>query len=325
MSIEEMLLAGKTTKEIAKAEGIGLSTVYYQIHKLNLKKPTDFKEYKGKHDEEIIKYRKLGLSYPDIARRLGDVDRQYVRRRCESLKLEYTHEEKSYDGYIHRLQCQGFEYISGYVNYYSIVRVKCVECGEVQEKKYKAIIGGALCDKCQAIRKEKRRQEGEQKRQEREREREQKRQEKVKQQEKAQKERLYKAAEQGVQMQFKICPVCNEIYYGREKYCSAQCRKRQKYRNKDAKRRARIRAQIVSKDISLQRLYARDKGKCYLCGDMCKWDDCEYTDNAFIAGNLYPSIDHVIPLVKGGTHSWGNVRLAHRICNSLKSDILITP
>ena len=48
----------------------------------------------------------------------------------------------------------------------------------------------------------------------------------------------------------------------------------------------------------------------------------EYTirGNKFIAGNYYPSIDHVIPLSKGGIDTWNNVRLSHRICNSLKSD-----
>lgn len=33
-----------------------------------------------------------------------------------------------------------------------------------------------------------------------------------------------------------------------------------------------------------------------------------------------PSVDHVKPLAKGGKHSWRNVVLAHRICNTLKSD-----
>ena len=31
-------------------------------------------------------------------------------------------------------------------------------------------------------------------------------------------------------------------------------------------------------------------------------------------------LHHVVPLAKGGEHSWGNVALAHRRCNYLKSD-----
>jgi 5-methylcytosine-specific restriction endonuclease McrA len=34
----------------------------------------------------------------------------------------------------------------------------------------------------------------------------------------------------------------------------------------------------------------------------------------------YGSIDHVLPVSKGGTHTWNNVRLAHRGCNMAKRD-----
>jgi len=40
----------------------------------------------------------------------------------------------------------------------------------------------------------------------------------------------------------------------------------------------------------------------------------------FIVGLEYPSLDHVIPLSKGGEHSMSNARLAHTYCNSIKSD-----
>ena len=70
---------------------------------------------------------------------------------------------------------------------------------------------------------------------------------------------------------------------------------------------------------SLKKLYKRDKGICWICGFECDYKDFIYRNNTFIAGNYYPSIDHVIPLNKGGTDNWDNLRLAHRICNSLKS------
>lgn len=52
------------------------------------------------------------------------------------------------------------------------------------------------------------------------------------------------------------------------------------------------------------------------------YDSEDYTvdGDVFIAGNWYPSIDHVIPISKGGRHSWDNVKLAHRLCNSVKSN-----
>ena len=31
----------------------------------------------------------------------------------------------------------------------------------------------------------------------------------------------------------------------------------------------------------------------------------------------------MIPIAKGGTHTWDNIQLAHRHCNSIKSDKFI--
>ena len=51
--------------------------------------------------------------------------------------------------------------------------------------------------------------------------------------------------------------------------------------------------------------------------------DHKYKGRYFIVGKKYPSIDHVIPLSKGGTHSWDNVKLAHFSCNSAKGASLV--
>ena len=77
-------------------------------------------------------------------------------------------------------------------------------------------------------------------------------------------------------------------------------------------------------NISLEKLTQRDKGVCKICGREVDINDYYYSDEGyFIAGNNYPSIDHIIPLAKGGTHTWNNVQLAHRYCNSIKSDNII--
>ena len=53
----------------------------------------------------------------------------------------------------------------------------------------------------------------------------------------------------------------------------------------------------------------------------CDLYDYEITDiGTMIAGDNYPSIDHIIPISKGGTHQWNNVQLAHRKCNRMKSN-----
>ena len=98
--------------------------------------------------------------------------------------------------------------------------------------------------------------------------------------------------------------------------CSKECGRR--YAN--ARKQHRIpKAQLIDNDITLEALYRRDAGVCYLCGKLCDWDDRH--DN--IVGANYPSIDHVIPIARGGLHSWGNVRLAHHGCNSAKGIDLI--
>lgn len=77
---------------------------------------------------------------------------------------------------------------------------------------------------------------------------------------------------------------------------------------------------MVDKDINLVDLFKKSNGVCYLCGKPCDIEDRREANGTIICGDMYPSIDHVIPLARGGQHSWNNVRLAHRICNSLKSD-----
>jgi len=42
--------------------------------------------------------------------------------------------------------------------------------------------------------------------------------------------------------------------------------------------------------------------------------------NAVVPHPKAPTIDHVIPLSKGGTHEPANVQLAHYYCNSIKAD-----
>lgn len=50
-------------------------------------------------------------------------------------------------------------------------------------------------------------------------------------------------------------------------------------------------------------VYARDKGRCGICG-------------ITVYGDFH--IDHVIPLSKGGEHSYANVQVAHPKCNQEK-------
>lgn len=68
--------------------------------------------------------------------------------------------------------------------------------------------------------------------------------------------------------------------------------------------------------ISLSAVYARDRGICQICG---KPTDPTDIKDGHIRRN-YPTLDHVVPLSKGGKHTWDNVQLAHMACNSGKCD-----
>ena len=115
-----------------------------------------------------------------------------------------------------------------------------------------------------------------------------------------------------------VCIVCGkeyETYNPAQKTCSKECGKKLAHAHKHK----RIpKNQLVDKDITLEALYRRDSGVCYLCGEPCDWDD--KTDKT--VGPTYPSIDHMVPISRGGLHSWANVKLAHFECNWKKSDDL---
>lgn len=84
-----------------------------------------------------------------------------------------------------------------------------------------------------------------------------------------------------------------------------------------AVRRRRIKANGEQDQISLPELHRRDGGVCYLCGLLVSLD----------LPHLHPhsgTIEHVVPVVNGGTDTWDNVRLAHRRCNNIKGTSALT-
>lgn len=118
---------------------------------------------------------------------------------------------------------------------------------------------------------------------------------------------------------YKECVVCGTLTQN-PKYCCVACSNKANWTTKEHRRRARLKAQMVDKDISVEGLFRRDKGICALCGRRCDLEDYTVREGVFIAGDWYPSVDHIKPISKGGLHSWDNVQLAHRLCNTLKSD-----
>jgi 5-methylcytosine-specific restriction endonuclease McrA len=78
-------------------------------------------------------------------------------------------------------------------------------------------------------------------------------------------------------------------------------------------------------DISPARLYERDQRMCSLCHRVTDhprvWKQWR-SSNKWMPNA--PTVDHIIPLAKGGTHTWENVQLAHWSCNGDKSDSIVT-
>lgn len=118
-----------------------------------------------------------------------------------------------------------------------------------------------------------------------------------------------------------ICSVCGNVFiahYPTAKYCSKNCSR------KVTRIRKRYEGITIDKDITVQKLAKRDHDKCQLCGLPVDWNDKHKTDKAVICGDMYPSIDHIIPISSGGLHAWNNVQLAHRICNTRKSNKVVS-
>lgn len=92
------------------------------------------------------------------------------------------------------------------------------------------------------------------------------------------------------------------------RWCSIECKRRQKA----ARRRARERQAFVE-DISPRKIFERDKWICQLCHHKVK-------RNVVVPHPDAPVIDHVIPLARGGMHEATNAQCAHFICNSIKGD-----
>lgn len=83
--------------------------------------------------------------------------------------------------------------------------------------------------------------------------------------------------------------------------------------------RARKKNNIVDSGITIDALIRRDGCRCYICGKETNFNDKRWWN----FGPDYPTIDHVIPLSKGGKHSWDNTKVCCGLCNVSKRDKLM--
>ena len=122
----------------------------------------------------------------------------------------------------------------------------------------------------------------------------------------------------------KLCEVCGAQYIAKHpsrKYCSAYCRHRATtLRNKAKKRenahKRRCKTQGVEyRFVNPKRIFARDRLVCQIC-----LSSCDPTSR--FPDPLSPTLDHKIPLSRGGSHSEDNLQCAHWGCNAAKRDSL---
>ncbi len=77
-----------------------------------------------------------------------------------------------------------------------------------------------------------------------------------------------------------------------------------------SRRRARQHGAFVA-DVDHLKVFEADGWKCHLCGKTIRQDLPPHH-------RMGPTIDHIVPISRGGTHEPSNVRAAHRKCNSSK-------
>lgn len=284
-------------------------------------------------DIELLRqYADNGLSRKQIADRMG-LSYNYVKKCISKYGIFVLQENHCTDNkgatltnineVREKVDKAGYEYIGGFKNTHSKILVRCKECGKTFERQYANIrkqVEGKYpnkmrCPHCYMEEVEEYRRK----------KREPKEREAHERAERAADIRCLKISVQLMRrLAIHVCKNCGKEFsisstgYNSELYCSEKCQKRYGNRIKNDKRIKKLNKRPHDTDITLDKLYERDGGVCYICGRRCDWQDIKEIDGTMIAGNSYPSIDHVKPVAKGGTHTWDNIKLACRLCNTIK-------
>lgn len=106
---------------------------------------------------------------------------------------------------------------------------------------------------------------------------------------------------------------CNDICankYKKDKYRNSSKKVADQRRRDERLKSARVAA------VNREDIFKRDKYICQLCEE-------DIDMSLVVPHPLSATIDHIIPIAKGGTHEPSNVQLAHFMCNCKKSDKIL--
>lgn len=317
-----------------------LNTTYRSVQNVCQKYGVSYKYIENSWKNKVPKMRHDGMTYAQISEALN-VDRELIEGFCRRNNLKYSDLNQSVP--VHH--CASYNkgktlidwtdkvlYVTG--GKFSLVHselldtgersltVECTKCGFVKTVSSISIRAnrGIRCNACSLMETEKRHRETQY------RKKEETRLKKVRQSRQLhQMEIRFCSCGQVVPWGMKRCERCAELT-AREQRIEAARRARQRNpeevrrreRIREHKRRLRIESNGFDKTVDLNTLYKRDHGICYICGKVCDWSDFQKIDGNFIVGGTYPTVEHVKPLCKGGTHTWDNVKLACFACNTKK-------
>jgi len=117
----------------------------------------------------------------------------------------------------------------------------------------------------------------------------------------------------------KYCKRCNTGFYPmikHQRFCSFDCKEENQRRSRriaKSARRAKIRGAQVE-HVDPIKVFDRDAWRCKICH--------KKTPKAYRGStrDLAPELDHILPLSKGGEHSYANTQCTCRKCNQMKGD-----
>lgn len=84
--------------------------------------------------------------------------------------------------------------------------------------------------------------------------------------------------------------------------------RRRRSADANARRRASFYTETIE-GVSRDVVAERDNHTCHICGEWVSAHEM--------------SLDHVVPLARGGEHTYSNIKLAHKVCNSRKGSRLL--